>query len=164
LKLLIPPGVAQFFIFDGEKIQDIAEEEHSDGTIVGGIKSLLGLDAFEHVQSDLEQYSRQRLRSEATQATQADYKKADAELEAAKQSFSLCESDLVEVEEESRTLEVKKLELEKKINVDLGSKFQERPKLQKEKDSIDEQLKELNEKFLIMCGDLLPFAILSEVS
>jgi DNA sulfur modification protein DndD len=163
LKLLIPPGVAQFFIFDGEKIQDIAEEERSDGTIVGGIKSLLGLDAFEHVQSDLEQYSRQRLRSEATQATQADYKKADAELEAAKQNYSLCESDSAEVEEEGRSLEVKKLELEKRINVDLGSKFQERPKLQKEKESIDEQLKELNEKFLNMCGELLPFAMLAEV-
>jgi DNA sulfur modification protein DndD len=163
LKLLIPPGVAQFFIFDGEKIQDIAEEERSDGTIVGGIKSLLGLDAFEHVQADLEQYSRQRLRSEATQATQADYKKADAELEAAKQNYSLCESDSAEVEEEGRFLEVKKLELEKRINVDLGSKFQERPKLQKEKESIDEQLKELNEKFLNMCGELLPFAMLAEV-
>lgn len=160
LKLLIPPGVAQFFIFDGEKIQDIAQEEQSDETIVNGIKSLLGLDIFEALQSDLEHYSRQRLRAEATQATQADYKKADAELESAKQNFSLNESDLAEVESEIQAFEVQKSELEKRITKDLGTKFQERPKLQRERDSIDEKLKEVQDKILTMCGELLPFAML----
>ena len=163
LKQLIPPGVAQFFIFDGEKIQEIAEEEQSDETIVSGIKSLLGLDAFEALRSDLEHYGRQRLRAEATQATQADYKKVDAELEAAKQNLSLAESDLAEVETEIRTFEAQKSDLEKKINKDLGAKFQERPKLQRERDSVEEQLKEVQDKFLAMCGELLPFAMLSDL-
>lgn len=163
LKLLIPPGVAQFFIFDGEKIQEIADEEQSDQTIVDGIKSLLGLDAFEHLQSDLDHYTRQQLRAEASQATQADYKKADAELEGAKQSLTLCEADLTDVENEISSFEAQKSDMEKRISKDFGGRFQERPKLQREKDSIDEQLKELNEKFLSMCGDLLPFSMLAEI-
>jgi len=163
LKLLIPPGVAQFFIFDGEKIQEIADEEQSDETIVEGIKSLLGLDAFEHLQSDLDHYTRNRLRGEATQATQADYKKADAELESAKQNLSICEVDLADVETEIQAFESQKADLEKKISKDFGTKFQERPQLQREKSSIEDQLKELNDKFVSMCGDLLPFSMLTEI-
>lgn len=163
LKLLIPPGVAQFFIFDGEKIQEIAEEEQSDKTIVDGIKSLLGLDVFEHLQSDLENYSRQRLQADARQANPADYKKADAELEAANQNFSSCESDLAEVENDIQSFEARKAELEAKATRELGTKFQERPKLQKERDSTEEKLKEAQDQFLTMCGDLLPFTMLTDL-
>jgi DNA sulfur modification protein DndD len=73
LRLLIPPGVAQFFIFDGERIQEIATEDSSDQTIVEGIESLLGLDTFKHLETDLDTFAKQKLRSEAAQATQADY-------------------------------------------------------------------------------------------
>lgn len=163
LKLLIPPGVAQFFIFDGEKIQEIAEEEQSDKTIVDGIKSLLGLDVFEHLQSDLDNYSRQRLQNDARQANPADYKKADAELEAANQNFSSCESDLAEVETDIRSFEDKKAELESRATKDLGTRFQERPKLQRERDSTEEKLKEVQDQFLSMCGDLLPFTMLTDL-
>jgi DNA sulfur modification protein DndD len=163
LKLLIPPGVAQFFIFDGEKIQEIAQEEQSDKTIVEGIKSLLGLDVFEHLQSDLESHSRQRLQADAKQANSADYKKADAELEAANQNFSACESDLAEVENEIRSYETKKAELEHKINKELGTKFQERPRLKRERDAIEERLKEAQDQFFAMCAELLPFAMLASL-
>ncbi len=163
LKLLIPPGVAQFFIFDGEKIQEIATEEQSDKTIVDGIKSLLELDVFEDLQSDLENHSRQRLHADAKQANPADYKKADAELEAVKQKSSDAESDLADVENDIQSLEAKKAELENKVTKELGSKFKERPKLQRERDSIDEKLKEVQDQFLTMCGDLLPFALVAEL-
>jgi DNA sulfur modification protein DndD len=163
LKLLIPPGVAQFFIFDGEKIQEIATEEESDKTIVEGIKSLLELDVFEHLQLDLENYSRQRLHADAKQANPADYKKADAELEAANQNFSDCESELAEVENDIRGLEANKAELENKMSKELGSKFKDRPKLQRERDSVEEKLKEVQDQFLTMCGDLLPFALLADL-
>jgi DNA sulfur modification protein DndD len=163
LNLMIPPGVAQFFIFDGEKIQEIAEEEQSDKTIVDGIKSLLGLDVFEHLQTDLEHYSRQRLQGDAKQANPADYKKADAELEAASQNFSACESELAEIESEIASFDAKKNELEKKIDNDRGAKYQERPKLKRDRDSAEEKLKEVQDQFLTMCGELLPFAMLADL-
>lgn len=163
LNLMIPPGVAQFFIFDGEKIQEIAEEEQSDKTIVDGIKSLLGLDVFEHLQTDLEHYSRQRLQGDAKQANPADYKKADAELEAASQNFSACESEIAEIESEIASFDAKKNELEKKIDNDRGAKFQERPKLKRDRDSAEEKLKEVQDQFLTMCGELLPFAMLADL-
>ena len=163
LKLLIPPGVAQFFIFDGEKIQEIATEEESNQTIVDGIKSLLGLDTFEHLQADLDHYARQKLRAEAAQASQADYKKADAELESARQSLRLCENDLADVEAEMRDFEDQKAQLEKRIARDFGMKFQDRPQLVKERTSVEEQLRAVNDRFEALCGKLLPFAVIADL-
>ena len=54
---LIPPGLTQLFFFDGEKIQRLAEEESESEELASSIKSLLGLDIVERLQSDLKIYS-----------------------------------------------------------------------------------------------------------
>ena len=56
LEDLIPPGVSQLFFFDGEKIQDIADGEATDG-LRDAIRSLLGLDLIEQLRNDLAVYT-----------------------------------------------------------------------------------------------------------
>ena len=58
---LIPPGVAQFFFFDGEKIQRLADEEN-DEYLTESIKVLLGLDLIERLQSDLKIYRERQIK------------------------------------------------------------------------------------------------------
>ena len=45
---LIPLGVSQLFFFDGEKIQQLAEDTTDQQTLAEAIKSLLGLDISRH--------------------------------------------------------------------------------------------------------------------
>ena len=51
---LIPIGVSQLFFFDGEKIQDIAEDNNS--SLSDAIKNLLGIDLIEKLRLDLHSY------------------------------------------------------------------------------------------------------------
>src|SRR5690606_29862579 len=51
---LIPIGVSQLFFFDGEKIQDIAEDNNA--SLSDAIKSLLGIDLIEKLRLDLHSY------------------------------------------------------------------------------------------------------------
>lgn len=53
---LVPPGVSQMFFFDGEKIQDIADNAASQG-IRPAIRNLLGLDLIEQLRTDLTLYA-----------------------------------------------------------------------------------------------------------
>jgi DNA sulfur modification protein DndD len=57
LRDLIPPGVSQLFFFDGEKIQELAENDEEDVSLVEAVRGLLGLDLVERLQSDLRIYS-----------------------------------------------------------------------------------------------------------
>ena len=163
LRLLIPPGVAQFFIFDGERIQEIATEDASDQTIVEGIESLLGLDTFKHLETDLDTYARQKLRSQAAQATQADYMRIEAEREEARQNLSLAETELEDVEQEIESFDQQKTDLEQKISKDYGTRVQDRPRLLQEKAAVEEQLKAVSEQFQEMCANLLPFSMIADL-
>ncbi|EQB3343966.1 DNA sulfur modification protein DndD [Acinetobacter baumannii] len=51
---LIPIGVSQLFFFDGEKIQDIAEDNNT--SLSDAIKNLLGIDLIEKLRLDLHSY------------------------------------------------------------------------------------------------------------
>ncbi len=57
---LLPPGLADLFFFDGEKIQALAED--SDQTVLGeSIRALLGLELLDRLRADLNIYlSRQK--------------------------------------------------------------------------------------------------------
>ena len=56
---LVPIGVSQLFFFDGEKIQNLAEEE--GGTVLAeSVKSMLSLDIIEQLKSDLTIYSNRK--------------------------------------------------------------------------------------------------------
>ena len=56
---LVPPGLSQLFFFDGEKIQEIADDEGSLG-LRDAIRSLLGLDIIDQLQTDLTVYASRR--------------------------------------------------------------------------------------------------------
>ena len=53
LRDLVPPGISQFFFFDGEKIQQLAEDTPDQLTLAESIKSLLGLDLVDRLHNDI---------------------------------------------------------------------------------------------------------------
>lgn len=62
---LVPLGLSQLFFFDGEKIQEIADEDGSLG-LRDAIRSLLGLDIIEQLQTDLTIYTSRRADQETS--------------------------------------------------------------------------------------------------
>ena len=53
---LIPSGISNLFFFDGEKIQQLAEDRTDDHALDQSVKSLLGLDLVGRLQADLNIY------------------------------------------------------------------------------------------------------------
>ncbi|MES2443377.1 MAG: DNA sulfur modification protein DndD [Pseudomonadota bacterium] len=56
LQDLVPPGVAQLFFFDGEKIQEIADGDDPDGQVADAIRGLLGIELVGRLRHDLSLY------------------------------------------------------------------------------------------------------------
>lgn len=92
---IVPPGVAGLFFFDGEKIQELAEDENGE-QLADAVRRLVGLDVIEQLRVDLTRYSGtavSRTSSElARQVKAADKAVRDAnrhirELEAQKQQL-----------------------------------------------------------------------------
>lgn len=87
LEDIIPPGISQLFFFDGEKIQDIADDTSTDG-LRDAIRSLLGLELIDQLRSDLSLYAARR-----------DPSCVDTDLEAIERDLKAAKKDLVVQEE-----------------------------------------------------------------
>ena len=64
LNEMIPPGVADLFLFDGEKIAELAEDSNGEA-LSGALKKLVGIDLLETLQTDLKATQRRGLKRNA---------------------------------------------------------------------------------------------------
>ncbi len=81
VRSLVPPGVAQLFFFDGERIKRLADEETEALDLGDSIKALLGLDLVERLQADLDVFSAKQARRTARENTRRRLLELDRELQ-----------------------------------------------------------------------------------
>jgi DNA sulfur modification protein DndD len=53
IRAAIPPGITQFFFFDGEKIQEIAADDHSEVRLKSSLEAALGIQYINRLASDI---------------------------------------------------------------------------------------------------------------
>lgn len=53
IRATIPPGITQFFFFDGEKIQEIAADDHSEVRLKSSLETALGLQYINRLSQDV---------------------------------------------------------------------------------------------------------------
>ena len=53
IRSMIPPGITQFFFFDGEKIQAIAADDHSEVRLKTSLEAALGIQFINRLASDI---------------------------------------------------------------------------------------------------------------
>ena len=158
LNHLVPPGISQFFFFDGEKIASLARDD-SDDILAESVRKLLGLDLVEKVRSDLTVLLRQK-RSEQAGSAKAEY--------------DTHEQQLTELESEStQALNFVRDELSPKIEqakaraahirarlADRGSEWAvDRQSLEQSLDKLFEERGRLEGGVRDRIGGLIPFAV-----
>lgn len=53
IRATVPPSITQFFFFDGEKIQEIAADDHSEVRLKSSLEAALGIEYITRLSSDL---------------------------------------------------------------------------------------------------------------
>jgi DNA sulfur modification protein DndD len=53
IRAAIPPGITQFFFFDGEKIQEIAADDHSEIRLKSSLEAALGIQYINRLATDI---------------------------------------------------------------------------------------------------------------
>lgn len=150
LKELIPPGISQLFFFDGEKIQQLAEEMKNQDNFAEALSSLLGLDLIERLDSDLSIYLSQKLDEEGKEELAAKIETLRdeiGEIEARQEELE----DQIEAKEErinelSEQIEKKEQELTQQGGdyAEKREQFKERrTRLQTEREALKDQIREI---------------------
>jgi DNA sulfur modification protein DndD len=126
---IIPAGVSQLFFFDGEKIQDIADDQENTG-LTDAIKSLLGIDILDQLRGDLSLYKSRSMDREG-----------DSDLEKLGRDLEVAKSDLVLAEEEIGSLSAKRTQLARRSEASQKVFEQEGGSIALSRDTLSEELK-----------------------
>ena len=156
---MIPPGISQLFFFDGEKIQHLAEDASDQASLADSIKSLLGLDLIDRLQSDIGYFiSRQiapSLDQESSREIQTLERDRDAlqtQVEQLRMKRGDFESTLIE-----HRLAIQRVET--KLTSSGGTFSRSRESLIQKKATIKAAITQHESALRQLCAGMLPFAL-----
>lgn len=148
LKNRIPPELVQFFMFDGEKIQAIAQDEVGD-SVVKGIDSLLGFHILDSLVSDMDGLQ-DKYRKEAQRRNRQEEELSELRTEETKLANQIQELDdeKIELEERIDRLKDKNRQLVEQLNDALGGQGTNPKDIQKQLDEVNDNIRDLKEQIL----------------
>jgi len=160
---LIPMGISNLFFFDGEKIQELAEDTENNGFFRDAVDSILGLDVIQTLINDLKNFSYRQVSPEDSYEIQEAIKKEH-------NSISSLDDQLQNLYQEKsghkigleRTLD----EIEKKENeLSLqGAGYAKKRVEYKDKlNQVERELVETRRKLREIYSGLFPFTIIPEL-
>lgn len=154
LEDLIPAGVSQLFFFDGEKIQDIADDQGSLG-LFDAIRSLLGLDIIDQLRGDLALY---KARSNES-ADASDLEAVMRDLDVAKRSVERQDELVASLSTRRKQTARQSERAQQRFKQEGGTSAIDRETLQQELASIDKDLSAAQDSLKALVNGSAPFAL-----
>jgi DNA sulfur modification protein DndD len=115
IETLLPVGISNLFLFDGEQVKELAEQEKPPQSVFDAIKALLGLELADKLVLDLEILASRKKKTLVTQSQLA-------KLEEIEKKLAQLKEDKLSIEEGKKLLS-KKLEIAENIQVNAFNEF-----------------------------------------
>lgn len=159
LNEMIPQRFARLFLFDGEKIQNLVDQETTDLYLKDSFKSLLGLDLVERLKADLSVYITRQHRVSGND-------ELNRELQGLEEQYLQFESRLEDAAQERAALTTRDLQLQAAIErhetllaQEGGGYARKREEMKAEKARLDGEITSIETAIRDLATGLLPFAI-----
>ena len=160
---LIPIGVSQFFFFDGEDIQKLADNSSHNLYLAESIKALLGINLVERLQSDLRIYANRLVKHDSPEPLQGEIEEVESEI--AKLESTLMNAH---THAESLATQVEKLDAqiarqESRIAAEGGSYAEKRENLKLQQGQLLADVEALENGIRDLCSELFPFTLVPDL-
>lgn len=161
----IPKSITQFFFFDGEKIQEIAADDHSEVRLQSSLEAALGIQYISRLASDVV-YLKQEERKGYVEISDEDIDFKESELKREQRKLQNKQQERTELNEELENFKTQKDEaqarfksifsLDPESSEVIKQKEKKRIQLSNKSSQLDNQIKTLTEQFLpwAMAGSL----------
>jgi DNA sulfur modification protein DndD len=159
---LIPLGVSKLFFFDGEQIQNLAEEEADNEYLLSSLHSLLGLDLVERLQTDLRIYLLRKAKEE-DKRLETDLTAFENKSKALEEQVDTINQKKAQVQTEIDRLQSEIEGQEHQIAREGGGFASKREELKALKEKLDNEIEETKERIRNLCSGLLPFTLVPDL-
>ncbi len=160
---LIPIGVSQFFFFDGENIQKLTDDSNHDQFLAESIKSLLGLNLVDRLQSDLSIYANRLAKNNSPEPLQKEMEAAESEIAGLNSSLKDATERLESIRTKIERLETQISQQESRIASEGGGYAEKRESLKLQQEQLSTKIEKLENEIRDLCGNLFPFALVPDL-
>ena len=115
LDVTIPKGITQFFLFDGEKIQEMAADEHAELKLKASMEAALGIELVRRLTNDLT-HLRNEERRNRTDITDEDISLKENELQILRRKKEKAEQRREEIKRDIEEFEAELAERKKRFS------------------------------------------------
>lgn len=156
---LIPRGVSNLFFFDGEKIQELANDTEDNILLFESFKSLLGLDLVGRLDSDLSIIKRRKQKEDSSKEILS--KIEELEYNGQKKQEKIDDATQYKGQLQSKLDNVEKqiVVTEQKLASEGGTYASKRSKLKTTSEALELQIIETEEKIQNLARGLFPFSL-----
>ena len=161
LRSAIPPGITQFFFFDGEKIQEIAADDHFEVRLKSSLEAALGLQVITRLAADLT-HIRQEERKGSVDITDEDMEFKQSELKKERSALGRKQRERDEAREELEGFRAQLNEAKKRFKATFQMEPESRETLraqERRRAQAAARLTQVEAEIRALCEKTLPFAL-----
>ncbi|MUG92650.1 DNA sulfur modification protein DndD [Scytonema sp. UIC 10036] len=160
---LLPLGISNLFLFDGEQVKDLAEQDTPPSFIGEAIRSLLGLELVERLAFDIEILVNRKRKEMANAKDLIDLEEIEKKLKKQEEEKESTKNQLTKVEKQLQAAENEQKEAFNKFLTEGGKIASERNQLEiQQKEKISETNK-VRQELCQSAGGALPLALIESL-
>ncbi len=161
IRAAIPPGITQFFFFDGEKIQEIAADDHSEVRLKTSLEAALGIQNINRLATDLA-YIKQEERKGFVEISDEDLDFKQSELKKEKSKLSRKQQERKGLHEELDAFTLQLDDAKKRFAATFHAEPESREAMreqEKKRIQTSNRLTQVETELRNLCEKALPFAL-----
>ncbi|MCG6410174.1 DNA sulfur modification protein DndD [Vibrio fluvialis] len=162
IRATVPPGITQFFFFDGEKIQEIAADDHSEVRLKSSLEAALGIQNINQLSSDL-LYLKQEERKGFVEISDEDLTFKESELKKEQAKYTRLNRERDEIKEDLTAFKEQYDEAKKRFQATFNRDPESRDAIreaEKRRIQTSNRLGQLESEIRVLCEKSLPFSLL----
>ncbi|MDJ0732102.1 MAG: DNA sulfur modification protein DndD [Crocosphaera sp.] len=161
IETLLPLGISNLFLFDGEQVKELAEQETPPTSVIEAIQSLLGLELVERLAVDLEVLVNRKRKKLANQSQLKTIEEIEDKLNHYKQKLADVQQDKLSLENQLRRANNKVKEASERFRIEGGNIAAESSTLRKTIDELKEKLQQQRNEMVNLAATSLPLALIT---
>lgn len=157
---ILPLGISNLFLFDGEQVKELAEQETPPAVVVDAINGLLGLELADKLAVDLEILVNRKKKETADKQDLAKLEELENRLQEQLQQQNQKQTELDHLETRLKDLKIQYDEALNKYIVEGGKLAAERSQLDTQKETQIKNTENVRQELCELAADVLPLALI----
>lgn len=163
VEAFMPAGISHLFLFDGEKIEQLADEQASAQLLSNAVSSLLGLDLVEQLSADLAVLERKKRTEARAEVDQTEATAFEREIEQHTRRVAKIIEKQAPLRNELARLQKELKELLEKFQRQGGELLQQRGDLEKDAAQLEKKLHGEREQLRVIAEGIGPFLLVRDL-